>query len=117
MIIADQNSQMEAAATNTRAETGGMTYVGPVTPGGPNVTLVGDVTVNRYAIGLRSESYTNIAKSIYDQIVELNPAFNPDDFEVVRKAKAKRDFGLEGRSKVITQRQGFKKLANFCDLI
>ncbi|OBT68961.1 hypothetical protein VE03_01268 [Pseudogymnoascus sp. 23342-1-I1] len=41
-----------------------MTYIGPITPGGENHTLVGD------------------AKGIYDQILQLNPSYNITDFNV-----------------------------------
>ncbi|KAL2880760.1 hypothetical protein SGCOL_003787 [Colletotrichum sp. CLE4] len=40
-----------------------MTFTGPVTVGGPNVTLHGD------------------ASSIYEQILALNPSFNAEDFQ------------------------------------
>jgi hypothetical protein len=45
-----------------------MIYIGPITPGGENVTLEGS------------------AEEIHRHIKVLNPAFNPMDFEVVRLA-------------------------------
>ncbi|KAI9675629.1 MAG: hypothetical protein M1817_000996 [Caeruleum heppii] len=49
-----------------------LTYRGPITPGGDDVTLSGT------------------AEDIHRQIRERNPTFNPDDFPSVRDAKAKR---------------------------
>ncbi|KFY84220.1 hypothetical protein V500_09469 [Pseudogymnoascus sp. VKM F-4518 (FW-2643)] len=41
-----------------------MKYIGPITPGGENYTLVGD------------------AEGIYNQILELNPSYNISDFNI-----------------------------------
>lgn len=41
-----------------------LTYTGPIIPGGGNITLVGD------------------AKSIYDQIMNINPGYKIEDFNV-----------------------------------
>ncbi|KFZ12046.1 hypothetical protein V501_04417 [Pseudogymnoascus sp. VKM F-4519 (FW-2642)] len=74
----------EVAATN------GMTYVGPITPGGENVTLSGSVEA-RSEIPFTQEliiDKNSFEQEIHEQIMVLNPAFNADDFEVVRKFKA-----------------------------
>ncbi|KFY98016.1 hypothetical protein V498_01752 [Pseudogymnoascus sp. VKM F-4517 (FW-2822)] len=54
-----------------------MTYIGPITPGGSNYTLVGD------------------AKGVYDQILQLNPSYNITDFNI---PPPPRDLELEERS-------------------
>ncbi|KAK2874967.1 hypothetical protein FQN49_001900 [Arthroderma sp. PD_2] len=56
LVQASPMAVAEAIATQK------MTYMGPITPGGENVTLLGD------------------AREIHAQIMKLNPKFNPMDF-------------------------------------
>ncbi|KFY18835.1 hypothetical protein V491_04686 [Pseudogymnoascus sp. VKM F-3775] len=61
LVVAGAMLQAQASPVSL-ASTEGMTSVGPITPGGPDVTLSGT------------------AKSIYEQILALNPSYNPVDF-------------------------------------
>ena len=55
------NSNEAAIHARLAGATGGMVWTGPVFPGGPQVELVGD------------------AKSIYEQILAMNPDYAPHD--------------------------------------
>ncbi|KAF2112725.1 hypothetical protein BDV96DRAFT_633958 [Lophiotrema nucula] len=63
-----------------------LTYIGPIKPGGENVTLHGT------------------AQSVLAQIKSLNPSFHPDDFEVTRTARAKFEKTLAKRELELQQR-------------
>lgn len=72
-----------------------MTYTGPIEVNGPDVTLYGDAQVSilfimYYISKLPASKYASCPQEVHAQILALNPAFDPDDFEVVRAAKSNR---------------------------
>ncbi|KAL5354085.1 hypothetical protein ACLOAV_000170 [Pseudogymnoascus australis] len=60
--LAGVMTQTQASPVSFAIDEAVMTTVGPITPGGPDITLVGT------------------AKSTYEQILALNPDYNPLDF-------------------------------------
>ncbi|KFX92339.1 hypothetical protein V490_05438 [Pseudogymnoascus sp. VKM F-3557] len=79
--VALANAIPVAIAINEDMKLADMTYVGPVTPGGKDYTLVGD------------------AKDIHEQILALNPSYSIDDFNI----PAPQDAQLVDRSVVSNQ--------------
>jgi hypothetical protein len=62
-----------------------MTYIGPIIPGGGNITLVGDAKVSRISFAAHSlKSIINsfVSQAIYDQIMNINPGYNIADFNL-----------------------------------
>lgn len=82
--IANRYGQAQASPVSFAKDVG-MTSFGPITPGGPDVTLSGTAKVNFI---LQCVIYYNTAlqyltqsfQSIYEQILDLNPNYNPVDF-------------------------------------